>query len=85
MHVHLVVDGSSPMPGDACPEHGHAAPPLAGAITTPMVEDIRAWWDRAVATGTTSVMAPKVMVRGDTQARLADPFGIPWALDQAQR
>jgi uncharacterized glyoxalase superfamily protein PhnB len=85
MHVHLVVNGSSLMLGDGFPEHGHPAVPLAGTVMTLMVEDIQAWWDRALAAGATPIMAPKEMFWGDTYARLTDPFGVPWALNQIKR
>lgn len=82
MHVHLYVNGSSLMLSDAFPEHGCAFQPPQGFNLTLQVDDIDAWWDRAVAAGAEQVMAPQEMFWGARYGQLRDPFGVVWALNQ---
>lgn len=82
MHVHLHVNGSSLMLSDAYPEHGCPYEPTQGVAMTLMVEDISAWWERALAAGATPLMPPTRMFWGDTYARLKDPCGVTWAMNQ---
>src|ERR1044072_3981636 len=51
MHIHLYINGSSMMLGDGYPEHGHPAEKAQGYTLQLIVEDIDAWWDRAVQAG----------------------------------
>jgi PhnB protein len=46
------------------------------------VDDIDAWWQRAIAAGGETVMPVAEMFWGDRYGQLRDPFGILWALDQ---
>jgi PhnB protein len=85
MHVHQHVNGSSLMLSDPFPEHGCPHEPMQGVTMTLMVDDIGAWWDRAVAAGATALMPPTEMFWGDTYARLKDPFGVTWAMNQERR
>ena len=85
MHLHLYINGSSLMLSDAFPEHGHVYQPAQGFNLTLMVDDIGAWWERAIAAGATPLMAPAEMFWGDTYARLRDPFGVIWAMNQPRR
>ena len=85
MHLHLYVNGSSLMLSDSFPEHGHPYVPAQGFNLTLMVDDIGAWWERAIAAGATPLMAPAEMFWGDTYAQLKDPFGVTWAMNQAKR
>jgi len=45
------------------------------------VQDVDAWYDRAVKAGCTGVMAPTDMFWGDRYAQLKDPFGVTWAIN----
>jgi PhnB protein len=81
MHVHLYVNGSSLMLSDVYPEHGHPLQAPQGYTLTLMVEDIEAWWTRAVEAGATPVMPPTDMFWGDRYAQMRDPFGVLWALN----
>ena len=82
MHVHLYINGNSVMLGDAYPEHGHALQkPQAFNLTLP-VDDIDAWWKRAVAAGATVVMPVANMFWGDRYGQLRDPFGVLWAMNE---
>jgi uncharacterized glyoxalase superfamily protein PhnB len=85
MHVHLYVNGSSLMLSDPYPEHGHPFQNPQGFTMTLMVEDIEAWWTRALEAGVTAVMPPTDMFWGDRYAQLRDPFGILWAFNQQAR
>lgn len=82
MHVHLHLNGSSLMLADFYPEQGHAYEAPQAFNLTLMVEDIEARYARAVAAGFTGDMAPQKMFWGDTYARLTDPFGVAWAMNQ---
>jgi PhnB protein len=85
MHVHLYINGSSVMLGDAYPEYGHGLEKPQGFNLTLPVDDIDAWWQRAVAAGATVVMPVAEMFWGDRYGQLRDPFGVLWAMNQAKR
>jgi uncharacterized glyoxalase superfamily protein PhnB len=57
MHVHLYINGSSVMLSDAYPEHGCPWQQPQGFNLMLRVDDIDAWWDRAIAAGCTPVDA----------------------------
>lgn len=82
MHIHLYVNGSSLMLSDAFPDHGHPLQAPQSFTMTLMVDDIEAWWGRAVEAGATALMPPTEMFWGDRYAQLRDPFGVIWALNQ---
>ena len=85
MHVHLYINGSSVMLSDAYPEHGYSLQqPQAFSLMLP-VDDIDAWWKRAVDAGATVVMPVAEMFWGDRYGQLRDPFGVLWAMDQPKR
>ncbi|CAO4154159.1 putative protein [Methylorubrum aminovorans] len=85
MHVHLAVNGTSVMLSDAFPEYGHPLkPPQAFSLLLP-VDDIAAWWDRAVAAGAEVVTPYQEMFWGDVYGQLRDPFGVIWAMNQPKR
>lgn len=81
MHIHLHINGSSLMLSDAYPEYGHPLEkPQAFSLMLP-VDDIDAWWEKAVAEGAEVVMPIEVMFWGDRYGQLRDPFGVLWALN----
>jgi len=81
MHVHLYLNGGSLMLSDAYPEHGYPLQaPQAFSLMLP-VDDIDAWWDRAVAAGAEVVTPLQVMFWGDRYGQLRDPFGVLWAMN----
>ena len=82
MHVHLYINGSSIMLSDAFPEHGFALQVPAAFNVMLMVDDIDAWWTRAIAAGATSVMPVADMFWGARYGQLRDPFGVLWSLNQ---
>jgi len=81
MHIHLYINGSSMMLGDGYPEHGHPAEKAQGYTLQLIVDDIDAWWDRAVKAGCEVVVPLQVMFWGDRWGQLKDPFGIAWAMN----
>ncbi len=96
MHVHLYVNGSSIMLSDAFPEYGHPLTAPQSFALNVIVDDIDAWWERAVeeAVGpvirrlsrkvdTTGLIKLTVLTDGDcTAMRLA--FGRCSALLHSQ-
>jgi uncharacterized glyoxalase superfamily protein PhnB len=85
MHVHLYINGSSIMLGDAYPEHGvPLEKPQAFNVMLP-VDDIDARFQRAVDAGATVVMPVADMFWGDRYGQLRDPFGVVWAMNQGKR
>ncbi len=85
MHVHLYINGSSVMLGDPYPEHGCALQQAEGFNLMLPVDDIDAWWQRAIDAGATPVMPVADMFWGDRYGQVRDPFGVLWALNQPKR
>jgi PhnB protein len=65
MHIHLYINGGSVMLTDGYPEHGHLAHAPAGFNLTLQVDDIDAWWKRAIDAGAVSVTPVADMFWGD--------------------
>jgi PhnB protein len=80
MHLHLYINGSSVMLCDAYPEYGHPLTEPQGFTMHLMVDDIDAWFDRAVKAGAEVTMPVQVMFWGDRYGQLRDPFGVNWAM-----
>ena len=81
MHAHVYINGASVMMSDAFPEHGHPLQaPAAFNILLP-VDNIDAWYQRAVDAGCTAIMPPADMFWGDRYGQLKDPFGVIWAMN----
>lgn len=82
MHAHLIVNGASLMLADDFPEYrgGGAAGAPAGVTLHLQVDDVDAWYARAVAAGAEARMPPADMFWGDRYGQLADPFGHVWAI-----
>ncbi|GEP11342.1 VOC family protein [Methylobacterium gnaphalii] len=82
MHVHLHINGSSVMLADPFPEYGHPVEAPRGVTMTLQVDDIHAWWQRAIDAGCTPVMPVSEMFWGDLYGQARDPFGVLWAFNQ---
>ena len=82
MHVHLYVNGSSLMLCDPYPEYGHALQTPQGFDLMLHVDDIDAWWSRAVAAGAEVINPIQEMFWGARYGQLRDPFGVRWSLNQ---
>lgn len=82
MHVHLYVNGSSVMLSDFYPEHGHAFEKPQAFNLTLVIDDIEAWFKRAVEAGCTPISEPQKMFWGDYFGLVVDQFGVHWAFNQ---
>lgn len=82
MHIHLYINGSSLMLSDPYPEYGHALEQPQAFNLTLQVEDIDAWFNRAVEAGATVVMPVQDMFWGARYCQLRDPFGVLWAINE---
>ncbi|MEW5684515.1 MAG: glyoxalase/bleomycin resistance/extradiol dioxygenase family protein [Pseudomonadota bacterium] len=82
MHIHLYINGSSVMLADFYPEHGHGFEKPQAFNLNIQVDDIEAWWKRAIDAGFTTVMPPQKMFWGDTYGQCVDPFGVMWSMNQ---
>jgi len=82
MHVHLHINGSSVMLCDGCPESGHPPQQPQGFNLLLDVDNIDAWWQRAVDAGAEVVMPVAEMFWGARYGQVRDPFGVIWALNQ---
>ena len=59
--------------------------PHAGFSIMLPVQDVDAWYDRAVKAGCTAIMPPQDMFWGDRYGQLKDPFGVMWAMNGPQK
>ena len=82
IHVHLRINGGDFVFNDAFPEHGHPLEAPKGYSLLMVVDDIDAWWKRAIDAGAEEVMPVQKMFWGDRYGQLKDPFGVTWALDE---
>jgi PhnB protein len=83
MHASVRINGGPMMLNDFFPEFGHQVTPPAAIVLHLQVDDVQAWWDRAVAAGCTVAMPLEKQFWGDTYGHLLDPFGVRWSLAQA--
>ena len=82
MHVHLYINDGSLMMSDFYPDHGYPSVKPQAFTLTLNVDDIEAWWKRAVDAGCEVVMPLADMFWGARYGQLRDPFGVDWALNQ---
>jgi uncharacterized glyoxalase superfamily protein PhnB len=61
-----------------------ANPPVLGGVAPYLgvfqVDDVDAWWKRAVQAGAEVLMPVSEMFWGDRYGQLRDPFGIKWSI-----
>lgn len=82
IHAQLTINGGSVMLNDPFPEHGNPAAPLTCLVMQLVVDDARAWFDRAVAAGCALTVPVELMFWGDIWGQVTDPFGVQWAFNQ---
>jgi len=82
MHAQVEINGGALMMTDMGCEGVIDPGPLNRAHMQLVVEDGRAWWDRALAAGCTVVMPWERQFWGDDWGMVADPFGVQWAILQ---
>jgi PhnB protein len=84
MHAHVLINGASLMLHDEFPEYvapEDRSPAGGGGLTLHLqVDDVDAWFDRAVKAGARAAMAPADMFWGDRYAQVVDPFGYRWSI-----
>jgi len=80
IHCHLYINGASVMLSDAFPEFGHPLKDPQGFNLLLAVDDVDAWWKRAVEAGAEIVMPLELQFWGDRYGQLRGPFGITWAM-----
>lgn len=85
MHCHLYINGGSVMLSDPFPDHGHPWVQPQGFSLTLQVDEVDAWFERAVKAGATPVQPPTDMFWGDRYAQARDPFGVMWAINGPRR
>ena len=80
MHIHLYINGGSVMLGDPYPEHGYALQTPQAFTLHLQVDDVDAWWRRAVEAGAEVAMPLQEMFWGARYGQLRDRFGVSWSL-----
>lgn len=80
MHIHLYINDGSVMLSDPYPEHGHPVQTPQAFTLHLHVDDVDAWWRRAVEAGAEVVLPLQLMFWGDRYGQLKDPFGVFWSL-----
>lgn len=84
-HAELKVDGHEFMLADEYPEYRCVSPATVGGVGSSIqfeTDDCDALYQRAVAAGCTSLMAPQDMFYGHRTAKVRDPFGHEWSFGQ---
>jgi PhnB protein len=82
IHCHLYINDGSLMLNDPFPEQGMPLETPQSFTLTLMVDDIDAWFQRAVDAGCTVVSPVAKMFWGARYGALKDPFGVSWAMNQ---
>ncbi len=81
LHIHLYVNGGSL---HAVPIRfrttGIRSRPAQGYTLHMRVDDVDAWWKRAVDAGAEVVLPLQRMFWGDRYGQLRDPFGVLWSM-----
>jgi uncharacterized glyoxalase superfamily protein PhnB len=80
MHVHLYINGGSVLLSDFYPEHGFPEKAPQAFNLHLQVDDVDAWWKRAIAAGAEITMPLQKQFWGDRYGQVRDPFGVTWAL-----
>lgn len=84
MHCHMTVNGGNLLFSDAFPEHGYPLQAPQGYTLHLQVDDVDAWWDRAVKAGCEIAMPLAEQFWGDRYGQLKDPFGVMWSMGQSK-
>ena len=82
IHSHLVINEGSLMISDCWPESGYAHQPSHSFTMQLVVDDIDAWFRRAVDAGLEITNPVALMFWGDRWGSLKDRFGVHWAMNQ---
>jgi uncharacterized glyoxalase superfamily protein PhnB len=82
LHCHLAINGGHLMISDLFPEMGLSRQSSDNFTMHLQVDDIDAWWKRAVEAGAEVVKEVDLMFWGDRYGELRDPFGVRWSMGQ---
>jgi uncharacterized glyoxalase superfamily protein PhnB len=82
IHCHLYINGGSIMLNDAFPDQGMPLEAPQAFTLTLIVDDIDAWFERAVDAGCEVITPVATMFWGDRFAALKDRFGVNWAMNE---
>jgi PhnB protein len=85
LHCHLRINNGSLAINDAFPEHGYPLETPQSFTLHLQVDDVEAWWQRALAAGMEIVMPLEDQFWGDRYGILRDPFGVSWSLGAPSR
>lgn len=80
IHCHLVINGDSLMLNDPMPEYGYPLVAPEGYTLHLQVDDVDAWWKRAVDAGCEIKMPLDLQFWGDRYGAVVDPFGVRWSI-----
>lgn len=80
MHCHLLINGGSLMLSDCFPEFGITNQPSGCFAMHLQVDDVDAWWRRAVDAGAEVTIPLADQFWGERYGKLRDPFGVNWSL-----
>lgn len=80
LHSHLRINGGSLILNDAFPEQGYPLQTPQAFTLHLQVDDVDAWWNRAVEAGCEVTMPLGLMFWGDRYGQLRDPYGVAWSL-----
>jgi PhnB protein len=83
MHAAVTINGASVLLVDEMLDYGVQSPTTLGGSPVTIhlaVDDVDAWFERAVAAGATVAMAVEDQFWGDRYGVVTDPFGHHWSL-----
>ena len=80
MHCHLLINGGSLILSDCFPEFGITNQPSHCVAMHLQVDDVDAWWKRAVDAGAAVTIPLADQFWGERYGKLRDPFGVNWSL-----
>lgn len=83
LHAELKIGNSVVFLNEESPAHGIYSPATLGGSPTLVhlyVQDVDAWWSRALAAGAIEVMPITDTYWGDRLGKLVDPFGHVWSI-----
>jgi PhnB protein len=83
LHCHLQINGDSLMLSDHFPEWGMEKKTPQAVTLHLQVDDVDAWWKRAVDAGCVVSMPLEPQFWGDKYGQLKDPYGVSWSLAQS--
>jgi PhnB protein len=84
LHCHLRINNGSLAINDVFPEHGYPLQEPQSFTLHLQVEDVDAWWARAVGAGAEITMPLEKQFWGDRYGQLRDPFGVSWSLGSSR-